>query len=164
MYVFLWLRLQFFFNLGKWIRSQWKCVMLTSTKADVTCKQDFMYRSNGLVWTVDVLLSVSLSTWIFGRKRGLFALKVGVFATLTKKSSCGKPQEAYRPRHNLSKCHSVPDGGAGGTQSSLNWGGGTWGNPIRTGLGHPPCRTGWATGTGTSTVTNYRYWPLCWVR
>ena len=37
----------------------------------------------------------------------------------TRKSSCGKPQEAYRPRHNLSK-HILS--GGGGTY--LGWGGG----------------------------------------
>ena len=35
----------------------------------------------------------------------------------TRKSSCGKPQKVYRPRHNLSKCHSVL--------------GGVWATPIQ---------------------------------
>ena len=45
----------------------------------------------------------------------------------TRKSSCRKPQEAYRPQQNLSKCHPFP----GGTpiQSQRGEGGGTPSSP-----------------------------------
>ena len=45
-----------------------------------------------------------------------------VLTMLTRKS-CGKLQEAYRPRHNLSKCHPVPDRGYPHPAFIWGWGG-----------------------------------------
>ena len=103
-------------------------------------------------WMCRRRLSHRGQVWLEGKTSVVLRLHLCLHQhfSLTRKSSCGKRQESYRPRRNLSKCHPVPDGGCphpvpdqggtpsnsrpGGTPSSPGGGGtlvqsqeGTWG-------------------------------------
>ena len=94
---------------------------------------------------------------------------------VTRKSSCGKPQEAYRPRHNLSKHIPILGVGGGylprpggGEGTNLGQGEGylTWpgdGVPTLAGGGVPTWGGGTYLGEGVPTLAGERGTFLPWL-
>ena len=90
----------------------------------------FQPHGSQLVWTIQLSFSAvdftSSSAYLFLIYLTFYFIITSLKQSYswTRKSSCGKPQEAYRPRHNLSK-HILSREGGGGTylgRGYLPWG------------------------------------------